>query len=108
MLNLQWDTVALYPAGYFSRDITFQPSMTLPSGWKFASALDGAQAGGNTVRFAPVAFNTLVDSPVFAGKYFSRVDLAPGAKAPVHLDMFADQPDELTMTPPSSSRIAIW
>ena len=99
MLNLQWDAVALYPAGYFSRDITFQPSMILPAGWKFASALDGAQASGATVRFAPVAFNTLVDSPVFAGKYFSRIDLAPGAKVPVHLDMFADQPDELTMTP---------
>jgi len=99
MLNLQWDTVALYPAGYFSRDIMFAPSMILPAGWKFASALDGAQASGATVRFAPVAFNTLVDSPVFAGKYFARIDLAPGAKAPVHLDMFADQPDELTMTP---------
>ena len=100
MLNLEWNAVALYPAGYFSRDITFVPAMTLPQGWKFASALDGAQVGGgNTVRFAPVTFNTLVDSPVFAGKYYAQADLAPGSKAPVRLDIFADQPDELAMTP---------
>jgi predicted metalloprotease with PDZ domain len=99
MLNLEWNAVALYPAGYFSRDITFLPAMTLPQGWKFASALDGAQVGaGNTVRFAPVTFNTLVDSPVFAGKYYAQADLAPGSKAPVRLDIFADQPDELAMT----------
>jgi predicted metalloprotease with PDZ domain len=100
MLNLEWNAVALYPAGYFSRDITFVPAMTLPQGWKFACALDGAQVGGgNMVRFAPVTFNTLVDSPVFAGKYYAQADLAPGAKAPVRLDIFADQPDELVMTP---------
>ncbi|HEY1629756.1 MAG TPA: PDZ domain-containing protein [Rhizomicrobium sp.] len=92
MLNLQWDSTALYPAGYFSRDILFAPSVKLPPGWKFATALDRQGAG-----FKPVPFNTLVDSPLFAGKYYAQIDLDPGAKTPVHLDMFADQPDELTM-----------
>jgi predicted metalloprotease with PDZ domain len=100
MLNLEWNTVALYPAGYFARDINFVPAMTLPPGWKFACALDGAQTGAqNAVRFASVPFETLVDSPVFAGKYYAQADLAPGAKVPVRLDIFADQPDELAMTP---------
>ena len=64
MLNLEWNTVALYPAGYFSRDITYRPSVTLPAGWKFGSALDGASRAGDTVSFAPVTLNTLVDSPL--------------------------------------------
>jgi predicted metalloprotease with PDZ domain len=36
---------------------------------------------------------------VLAGKYFSRVDLDPGAKVPVHLDIAADHPDQLKVTP---------
>jgi len=39
MLNLQWDEVALYPAGYFSRDVTFIPSVKLPTGWGYGTAL---------------------------------------------------------------------
>jgi len=92
MLNLQWDSTALYPAGYFSRDIVFAPSVKLPPGWKFATALDRQGVG-----FKPVPFNTLVDSPLFAGKCYAQVDLDPGAKTPVHMDMFADQPDELVL-----------
>ena len=34
-----------------------------------------------------------------AGKYFSRVDIDPGAKVPVHLDIVADRPDQLKITP---------
>ncbi|MGH9808583.1 MAG: peptidase M61, partial [Terriglobia bacterium] len=98
MLNLQWNAVALYPAGYFARDILVQASVKLPPGWKYATAL-GTSANGATPAFGPVPFNTLVDSPMFAGRYFSRLDLDPGAKVAVHLDMFADQPDELILSP---------
>ena len=106
MLNLQWNTVALYPAGHYSRQITFAPSVKLPSGWQFGSALDVAAGGvanttaaDGTVSFKPVPFNTLVDSPMFAGRYFKRVDLAPGAKVPVHLDIVADAAKNLDFTP---------
>jgi predicted metalloprotease with PDZ domain len=98
MLNLQWDAVALYPAGYFSRQILFQPSVKLPAGWKFGTALEAA-SGGATTTFKPVPFNTLVDSPIFAGKYFARVDLDPAGPAPVHMDIVADAPDELVISP---------
>ena len=99
MLDLKWNTVALYPAGHYVRDITFEPSVTLPAGWQFGTALEKASQSGDTVTFKPVTFNTLVDSPMYAGKYFKRVDLAPGAKVPVHLDLVADAPKYLEMTP---------
>ena len=41
-------------------------------------------------RFKPVSFNNFVDSPLIAGEYFKRVDLAPGAKVPVHLNIVGD------------------
>ncbi|TAM16069.1 MAG: M61 family peptidase [Rhodanobacter sp.] len=99
MLDLEWNKMALYPAGHFSRDITFKPSVTLPGGWKFGTALETASTSGNTTTFKPVPFNTLVDSPMYAGLYFNRVDLNPGGKAPVHLDVVADAPKYLVMSP---------
>jgi predicted metalloprotease with PDZ domain len=99
MMDMEWSKVALYPAGYFSRDITFAPSITLPTGWQFGSALETASQSGDTTTFKPVTFNNLVDSPVYAGKYFKRVDLNPGGDAPVHLDIVADEPKYLDMSP---------
>jgi predicted metalloprotease with PDZ domain len=99
MLNLEWNAVVLYPAGYFSRRIMVQASVKLPAGWRMGTALEPASANGDTTTFNSVPLNTLVDSPIFAGKYFERVDLDPGAKVPVHLDIVADQPDELKISP---------
>jgi len=99
MLDLQWNAVALYPAGYYSRQIMIEPSVRLPAGWQYGTALERASESGGVTTFKPVSFNTLVDSPMFAGRYFERVDLDPGAKAPVHLDIVADRPDELGITP---------
>jgi predicted metalloprotease with PDZ domain len=99
MLSLEWNTVSLYPAGHYSRQIKVEPSVTFPAGWQFGTALEKASQSGDTVTFKTTTFNTLVDSPIYAGKYFKRVDLNPGAKAPVYLDVFADAPKDLEMTP---------
>lgn len=99
MLSLQWNTVALYPAGYFNRDIQVQASVTLPADFKFATALTTASQSGNQASFAPIDFENLVDSPMLAGKYFQRVDLAPGAKTPVYLDVVAQHAKDLKITP---------
>jgi predicted metalloprotease with PDZ domain len=99
MMDMEWSKVALYPAGHYSRGITFAPSLTLAQGWQFGTALETASRSGDTVTFKPVTFNTLVDSPVYAGRYFKRVDLNPGSKVPVHLDIVADAPKNLEMTP---------
>jgi len=99
MLDLEWSRMALYPAGYFARGITFAPSVTLPPQWQFGSALETLSQSGSTTTFKPVPLNTLVDSPIYAGLYFKRVDLNPGGQAPVHLDIVADAPKYLEMTP---------
>jgi predicted metalloprotease with PDZ domain len=99
MLNLEWNEVSIYPAGYFSRDIMVQPVVKLPAGWQFGTALETASSGGGLTTFKTVPYNTLVDSPMFAGKYFERVDLDPSGQTQVHIDIVADQPDYLTITP---------
>jgi predicted metalloprotease with PDZ domain len=99
MLDLEWNRMALYPAGHFSRNVTFAPSVTLPQGWQFGSALEAVSHTGTTTTFKPVPLNTLVDSPIYAGQYFKRADLTPAGGAPVHMDIVADAPKYLEMTP---------
>jgi predicted metalloprotease with PDZ domain len=99
MLNLQWNAVALYPAGYFTRQLTAEASVRLPDGWQFGTALETASTTGGVTTFKAVPFETLVDSPMFAGRYFSRLDLDPGGPVPVHLDVVADRADLLEMKP---------
>lgn len=98
MMDMEWSKVSLYPAGYFTRGITYAPSMTLPKGWQLGTALETASKSGDTVTFKPVTFNNLVDSPVYAGQYFKRVDLTSPGDAPVYLDVFADAPKYLEMS----------
>jgi predicted metalloprotease with PDZ domain len=104
MLNLQWFSVALYPAGYFVRRIPVDASVRLPEGWKFGTALEVAAASAGVTRFKQVSFETLVDSPIFAGRYFRQIDLDPGAAAPVRLDIVADSPELLEATPDQLAR----
>jgi predicted metalloprotease with PDZ domain len=96
---LSWNQVLLYPKGYAARDITFVPSLRLPAGWKFGTALPVAKRDGDTVDFAPVQLNTLVDSPVLAGRYFRVIQLTPGEKPAHEMDIAADSAAAIEMPP---------
>ncbi|MBS0417642.1 MAG: M61 family metallopeptidase [Proteobacteria bacterium] len=99
ILGLQWNAVVLYPAGFYASRIPVAASITLPEGWEFAGALDVESRRGAAVRFKPTTLETLVDSPLFAGRYFRSLDLDPGAKIPVHLNVFADSAESLEVRP---------
>lgn len=96
MLNLQWNTVLLYPSGYNAAQVAFEAHLKLPSGWQQASALPVQAEDGDGVRYAPVSLERLVDSPVFAGAHLRRIPLdPPGARRPVTLALLADSADQL-------------
>ncbi len=72
-----WNQVLLYPQGARTDDVMFRPSLQIPAGWKFATALKAASENGGRIDFAPVSLTTLVDSPVIAGEYLKVVPLDP-------------------------------
>jgi predicted metalloprotease with PDZ domain len=101
---LNWNQVLLYPQGFPARNITFIPSLKLPTGWKFGTALPGPKSmfvtpWDYTVDFDPVPLDTLVDSPVIAGRYFRAIQLTPGEKPSHEMDIAADNAAALEMTP---------
>ena len=96
---LSWNQVLVYPDGYAADQLTFVPSLRIPAGWKFGTALPGPKENGYTVDFTPVPLNTLVDSPVLMGLYFRAIQLTPGATPSHEIDIAADDNAALDMTP---------
>ena len=90
LVDLDPTQVAFYPGGYYARDIPIRPTVVLPAGWQFATAMEVASRSGDAVHFKPMRFNDFIDSPLIAGEYFRRADLAPGDKVPVHLNIVGD------------------
>jgi predicted metalloprotease with PDZ domain len=86
LLGLEWNSVLLYPAGYYASRIPFAPELTLPQDWEFGTALETDQRKGNWASFKRLSLEMLVDSPVFAGRYFRSIPL----DANVKLDIVAD------------------
>jgi predicted metalloprotease with PDZ domain len=99
MLMLPWQKVALYPAGWFIRNIGVQAELTMPEGFQFATSLETAQASGNRVIFKSASFEDLVDAPVYAGRYYRRIELASAPATPVRLNMFGDSQAALDLPP---------
>ncbi|WP_240704835.1 M61 family metallopeptidase [Croceicoccus sediminis] len=99
MLNLKFEEMTLYPAGHYVRRIAVKPTVTFPAGWDVATALDGMARSGDTVTWAQTDYQTLVDSPIFAGEYHREWDLGHDAR----LQAFAHDPEELEA---SDERIA--
>lgn len=97
--NLTWNSVVVYPAGYFSRDIKLAPTLRMPQGWEYATALDTLTHNGNEVKFKETTLNTLIDSPLYAGANFKQVDLSSGPDNKVFLDIFADKASDMAITP---------
>ncbi len=91
MLNIQWEKALLYPAGYYSRQITFQPTLKLPLGWNYGAGLDTVSFENGLATFAPITLEHLADSPVFAGAHYRQIDLDPGGRSPVRLNVVADE-----------------
>jgi predicted metalloprotease with PDZ domain len=99
LIVLDWNTLLLYPAGYFVRQIPVVVSLRLPDGWQLGTALETQSSDGDRTVFKQVNVEWLIDSPVFAGRYGKRFDLDPGGQVPVTLNLFADRPELLAVKP---------
>jgi predicted metalloprotease with PDZ domain len=98
IVAVEWHSVFLYPAGKPASQIPITASLKLPEGFNFGTALEIDSTSGSNTRFKTTDLGTLVDSPVIAGRYFRKIDLAPGALVHVTLDLAADRPEDLVTT----------
>ena len=95
---LSWNELLLYPEGYSASEVRFAPEIKLPEGWKFGTALTSSGQGEAARNFQPVTLETLVDSPVIAGRYFKEIALSPEVSPKHFIDMAADGPEDLNIS----------
>ncbi len=97
-MGVQWQGAVLAPAGFHASRIEVDAVLRLPKGWQHASALRPIDSRSDDLRFERVSLETLIDSPVFAGKHVKRFDLDPGSARPIMFDVFANDPESLVAT----------
>ena len=95
LMSLQGNSVSLYPAGYFVRNIPISVNVKYPSGWSAAGSMREKSRNGDTINYHTVPYEVFVDSPWVAGKYYKKVALSPQ----VSLNLFADAPKYLEYKP---------
>jgi len=99
MLRLNWYIAALYPAGHYARRVNFDVSVKLPAGWDYATALETASSSNNVVKFKTADWETVIDSPLFAGKFMRKFDLDPGGRSRVTLNAMGDEAAQVDPSP---------
>jgi len=92
-LGLTWPALLLYPAGRPVAEIDVDSRVKLPAGWSWGSALrartGASSAGEGWVEFKTETLATLLDSPVYAGINYRRIELdPPGTAWPAALHLF--------------------
>lgn len=95
---LSWNELIVYPADTKAADVMVTPSLKVPEGWKFGTALEPTSAPGVQTSFKTVSLEQLVDSPVLAGRYFREVPLAPEITPKHFLDMAGDGPEDVELS----------
>lgn len=98
IVTVPWHRVLLYPAGWFARDITFDAALTLPSGFTPVTSLDRA-VDGQGIVFSPVPLDVLVDSPVYAARQVSMLNLSPHDHTPINLAILGNGVTDALVTP---------
>jgi predicted metalloprotease with PDZ domain len=96
LLVLSWNQVILYPKdSKHTDDVLVTPSVKLPSGWHYDTALIVAGEHGDEATFQTVSLTTLVDSPVLAGAHFRRIPLTPEGPIQHYIDAASDSESAL-------------
>ncbi len=100
IMNLRWMQLSFYPAGYYARGIAVEAQFILPDGWQAETALRQDRVVcittpcPNTVNLERTDYDTLVDSPIFAGQFTKSVALSDN----VDLFIVADEAKYLEAT----------
>lgn len=101
---INWNQAILYQQDTRADEVFIKPSIILPDGWSYGSALPQSEQRGQQVDFGVVSLETLVDSPLDCGRYYKHIELWRQGDAYHMLDVFADAPQDLEIPPELISR----
>lgn len=94
---VNWNTCVVYPEVAKANNLRVTVALTLPAEWKFASSLKVDHQKDGRVAFHTTTLETLVDSPLIAGKHFRSVKLDTGKNPPAYLDLVTESASALKL-----------
>ncbi|USI73553.1 hypothetical protein [Sphingomonas morindae] len=97
VVAIAWQHLLLYPAGWYARNVAVVPSVLLPQGLKAFTSLDVSGTDDNWLQFGRVTLERLLDAPVLAGRYATRVPLAENGADAITFDLIATRADDLAL-----------
>ena len=103
---LSWNELLVYPGGpngggTKAAEVMVTPSITIPNGWHFGTALvpiGGATEDSAHAVFQTVSLEQLVDSPVLSGRWFREIPLATEVTPKHFLDLAGDGPEDIAIS----------
>src|ERR1041385_2057143 len=102
LARIKWNRVLMYPEGVNSDSIHVRTSLTVPSGWKYATALPVLSERQSEIDFKEVSLTELVDSPAIIGAHFRKFPLT-SAGINHEIDAMADTLSALEIKPETSN-----
>jgi predicted metalloprotease with PDZ domain len=96
---LNWNQVLLYPQGAQPDAFQYQATLTVPTSWRYGTALPIQRESGNTIEFQPASLTTMIDSPVSAGAHYRTFALGDEQGAAHYLHVAADSGRALEASP---------
>ena len=96
---LNWNQVLLYPQGSQPDAYQYQATLTVPTSWRYGTALPIQRESGNQIEFQPASLTTMVDSPVSAGAHYRTFELGGLQGTPHYLHVAADSDRALEASP---------
>jgi len=96
---VNWDRFLIYPSEADAQQVFVKAAIALPAAWDFGTALPVAGRAGKRIDFTTVSLATLVDSPFDCGVYVRHFHLWDSVSASNDLDVFADRPQDLEISP---------
>ena len=102
---INWNTVSVYPEGSVSRDLTVEPRLIIPDGWRYATGMPFKEHRGDTLVFDIVSYEELIDFPVICGAYLNTYKIASTAAAEYFVHVAVD---EEVLLPFADSAFADW
>ncbi len=99
LVLLSWNELVVYPTGTNAGEIMVTPSLKVPEGWKYGTALESTSSpNAQSTSFKTVSLEQLVDSPVLAGRWFKEIPLAAEITPKHFLDIAGDGPEDLDIS----------
>lgn len=105
MVDVQWQRLLVYPAGWFAKSISVQATLTLAAGLRAFTALALQSSQGNSITFRTDTLDRLIDAPVYAARYWRTVALTEASTTPITLDVVADDAKDIAPSPPALQQL---